>query len=124
MYADARKARRWSSAADTPWATRLIVRRGLPTLGSRQSRGPVAICVFCVHPLVSAFEFLLCDAADRCGRQIEEPAAQRRDLAQYDDCKCPRWVAANGCAVKLCVHSVKLCVGLAFLLPLPADGRR
>ena len=44
----------------------LIVRRGLPTLGSRQSHGPVAIWVFCVHPLVSAFEFLLCDTADQC----------------------------------------------------------
>ena len=26
------------------------------------------------------------------------PAAQQRNLAQYDDCNCPRWVAANGCA--------------------------
>src|ERR1700693_1089022 len=77
--ADVRKARRWSGAADTPWATRLLVRRGLPTLGSRQSRGPVAICVFCVHPLVSAFESLLYDAADRCWQTYARArgAAQR-----------------------------------------------
>ena len=58
---DARKARRWSGVADIPWVTRLIVRRVLPTLGNWQSRGPVTICVFCVHLLVSAIEFLLCD---------------------------------------------------------------
>ena len=31
---------------------------------------------------------------------------QRRALAQYDHCKCPRWVPADGCAVCLPhVHS-------------------
>ena len=32
------------------------------------------------------------------GGRIEPPAAQQRDLAQYDDCKCPRSVVTNGCA--------------------------
>jgi hypothetical protein len=45
--------------------------------------------------LNSCFAMLPTDA----GRHIEGPAAQRRDLAQYDDSKCPRLVAATGRAV-------------------------
>ena len=47
MKADARETRRWFSVVQSmvynPWTTRLISRRGLPKLSSKQSCKPVAL---------------------------------------------------------------------------------
>ena len=59
---DARRTRRCFGAADEPFVTHWIAGCALSTFNRRLGRGSVAICVFCVHRLLSALKFLLCFA--------------------------------------------------------------